>query len=527
VKVRYHESFLFPQGQEDFGRSLVFPQGQLHGLSGPYSKEREDLLVVIGEVGGYQIVTANSAIAALAPSFYDPVTTYPIAFGTMPHQLEAYLRVFGEDKYLVRGSYRETALQDQARAQGIAKPVRDPEAEKLAAQQAAAQQAAAQQAAAAARQAEEAQKAAALQATGFKVIGSVSGFNEDKSVRIDYKIVTAESAIAALQPLWGNQEGPSTWSFDDLETGLLGRLGLRNYLVKGSTLENKLSGQQAAAQQAAAAAQIQATSQAAAQTAAAAAAAKPEVSMATSSSVISFDDARSILSSKGKYTQGMTAPQMSAILTADQGGNPVKIETYYGYKDAESILRSINSWVEGMSIDQIRAKLTAWNDFNPVIVNDPKQTAAAVAATTTQTTATNTATGTVQTIDKVTGTTSTANAATGKVIVTLTDGQIAQARGTVTAGGVTTTVDPKTGVVTTQNTQTGVATQTDPKTGKTVTATQVTGTSTTGGTFVLPDGKTVTTNQPITSTGEPGELDLGKIALFGLLGLLLLRGAVR
>jgi multidrug efflux pump subunit AcrA (membrane-fusion protein) len=432
VKVRYHESFLFPQGQEDFGRSLVFPQGQLHGL-GAYPAN----LKVIGSVRGlhdsgmdtidYKIVTRESAIAVLQPNFTDWETGQLIDIsGSSNDQLEHLLFKTFEHmnprtgrNYLIKDSTSEREFSAQ---QGAA-----------AAQQAAAQQAAAQQAAA----------------------------------------------------------------------------------------------QQAAAQQAAAAAaQIQATSQAAAQTTAAAAA-KPEVSMATSYSVISFDDAISLLSRMGKYTQGMTAPQMSAILTADQGGNPVKIETYYGYKDAESILRSINSWVEGMSVDQIRAKLTAWNAGNPVIVNDPKQTAAAVAATTTQTTATNTATGTVQTTDKVTGATSTANIVTGLVRVQLPDGTFVTGMGEVKAGGVTTTVDPKTGVVTTQNNQTGVATQTDPKTGKTVTATQVTGTSTTGGTFVLPDGKTVTTNQPITATAAPGELDLGKIALFGLLGLLLLRGAVR
>jgi hypothetical protein len=33
MKQRYAENFLFPQGQEDFGRSLVFPQGNLHGLA--------------------------------------------------------------------------------------------------------------------------------------------------------------------------------------------------------------------------------------------------------------------------------------------------------------------------------------------------------------------------------------------------------------------------------------------------------------------------------------------------------------
>jgi hypothetical protein len=32
MKQRYSENFLFPQGAEDFGRSLVFPQGQLRGL---------------------------------------------------------------------------------------------------------------------------------------------------------------------------------------------------------------------------------------------------------------------------------------------------------------------------------------------------------------------------------------------------------------------------------------------------------------------------------------------------------------
>jgi hypothetical protein len=32
MKQRYAENFLFPQGKEDFGRSMVFPQGNLHGL---------------------------------------------------------------------------------------------------------------------------------------------------------------------------------------------------------------------------------------------------------------------------------------------------------------------------------------------------------------------------------------------------------------------------------------------------------------------------------------------------------------
>ena len=33
MKQRYSQNFLFPQGAEDYGRSLVFPQGNLHGLA--------------------------------------------------------------------------------------------------------------------------------------------------------------------------------------------------------------------------------------------------------------------------------------------------------------------------------------------------------------------------------------------------------------------------------------------------------------------------------------------------------------
>jgi hypothetical protein len=88
---------------------------------------------------------------------------------------------------------------------------------------------------------------------------------------------------------------------------------------------------------------------------------------------------------------------------------------------------------------------------------------------------------------------------------------------------VTTTLNPTTGVVTTQNTKTGVVTQTNAVTGQTQTATQVTGTVGGGGTFMLPDGKTVTTDKSITATN----VDAGKLALVGLLGLLLLRGAIK
>ena len=149
------------------------------------------------------------------------------------------------------------------------------------------------------------------------------------------------------------------------------------------------------------------------------------------------------------------------------------------------------------------------------------QRAADAAAT--QKVAVDPATGTVQHTDTASGTTSTVDVSTGKVTITTQTGQTVTGNGSVKAGGVTTVVDTNTGVVTTQNTNTGVATQTDATTGQTKTAVQITGTPDTGGTFMMPDGKTVTTTQPITSTG----LNAGKLALVGLVGLLLLRGAIK
>jgi hypothetical protein len=185
-------------------------------------------------------------------------------------------------------------------------------------------------------------------------------------------------------------------------------------------------------------------------------------------------------------------------------------------------MSTVDSWLRDHNLTRdMMLRTEAYYKF------DAARKAAAAAAATTQTTTVNTTTGTVQTTDKVSGTTSTVNAATGSVRLTLSDGTTANGTGSVNAGGVITTVDSTTGVVTTQNTRTGVVTQTDATTGKTVTATQITGTANTGGTLMLPDGKTVTTTQPITSTAAPGAVDSGKIALFGLIGLLLLRGAVR
>ena len=388
MKTRYEESFLFPNSQEDFGRSMVFPQGQLHGLSGLSGQE------------------------------------------------------------------------------------------------------------------------------SLQVIGSVFGLHSNGINTVNYKIVTRESALAALQPLYIDYETGqlidiSGLDSDQLEYNLwksfehLNPSTGKNYLIKGSSEETKFSLKQAAAEQAAAAA---AAAEAAAQQAARELAAKQSTERVIAEQAVA-DAAR----------------QRAAEIVAER--NP--IPRLLTYEEAKARLKAANSWGDYLTLDQMQISLTSLNNGNPVIVMGPTETAAAVAATTTQTTTTNPATGTVQTIDKVTGTTSTTNAATGSVRLTLSDGTTATGTGAVTAGGVITTVDSVTGVVTTQNTQTGVVTQTDATTGKTVTATQITGGPNTGGTLMLPDGKTVTTTQPITSTTTAGGLDSGKIALLGLLGFLLLREAVR
>jgi hypothetical protein len=76
----------------------------------------------------------------------------------------------------------------------------------------------------------------------------------------------------------------------------------------------------------------------------------------------------------------------------------------------------------------------------------------------------------------------------------------------VNSAGGTTTTNPTTGTVTTTNPSTGTVTTTNTATGTTTTTTPATGTT------------TVTTS-PATDTG--------KLALFAILGVLLLRGAVR
>lgn len=115
----------------------------------------------------------------------------------------------------------------------------------------------------------------------------------------------------------------------------------------------------------------------------------------------------------------------------------------------------------------------------------------------TQMTAVDLSTKTVQHVDTTIGTVSTGNAATGVVKVTTAAGQTVTGSGAVTAGPVTTIANPASGTVTTINKSTGVTTTTSGSTGQTIQSV----TAAAGGT--------------------------GNLAIIGLLGFLLLRGAFR
>jgi hypothetical protein len=143
------------------------------------------------------------------------------------------------------------------------------------------------------------------------------------------------------------------------------------------------------------------------------------------------------------------------------------------------------------------AEIDPWLTSHGYTRSSAVQTAAYANLLATQKVAVNTSTTTVQHVDTVTGTVSTGNPTTGTITVTTPTGQTVTGTGTVTAAGVTTTANPVTGTVTTTNPATGVVTQTDPSTGLSV--------------------------QTVTAAAGGA----GNIALFGLLGLLLLRGALK
>jgi len=423
MKFKYDESFLFPQSQEDFGRGLMFPQGQLSGsfektvyqnrflfpAGGTDTDRGETLMFPQGKLHGLGAV--------------DIVKVNLPSWGSTPLYLKEAEQAAGLPRYpnLPVQSNGLILRSDLMKAQIAENPslADNPDV--------------------------------------------VSVLNELLAAQASMGIVSQAAAPVAQQAAVA--VATATQQAQDVANIQAARASADAFQ----------------AQQAAEAAAAKAAAEAAAAAAAAAAAREP-----VSLTLDVLSDGTAVLI--GKLKDGTS------------------IEVARG--------SSVDPWLSSRSKTRDSAGQTAAY---------VKTVQAAAAAADTHKTAVDTSTATVQHVDTASGTTSTVNAATGAVTVTTPSGATATGKGTVTAGGVTTTVDTKTGVVTTQNTATGVATQTNAATGQTQTAVQVTGTAATGGTFMLPGGATVTTTQPITATG----LSSGHIALAALLGVLLLRGAVR
>jgi hypothetical protein len=472
MKFRYDESFLFPQGQEDYGRNLMFPQGQIHG----FGRVSDDQIPMVQTRLGLQpLYMSSDQIAGLSAEYPDlPVDSN----GDLLRS--TFLKFFIAKKFPNPTSdYDKKA---RAEYEGIIADLLAYEASPKAAMAAAA-------AAAPLRDAlsQVEQYALAVNGANYDVRSLAQGLRQQgdsvgaralenagaefvakaNQTLADAKAQAAAGNLAAVQQLAQVAAG--------LMTDIRRAVQVADGQVAATAAEAERSRQAAAAVAAADAAEIARLNKAAAETAAAQQAAAQQAAEAEAARQAAANEA----AQKAARAEWDAAhPQIAAQMQAE--------------RDAEA------------------ARLA-------------KIAAAAAAATVTQKAAVDTSTATVQHTDTASGTTSTVNAATGAVKVTTPSGATVTGAGTVTAGGVITTVDTKTGTVTTQNTQTGVVTQTDASTGKTVTAVQVTGTAGTGGTFMMPDGKTVTTTQAITAT----PLSPGHIALAALVGILLLRGAVR
>jgi len=451
MKFRYDESFLFPQGQEDYGRGLMFPQGQLSGsvektvyqnrflfpAGGSDTDHGETLMFPQGKLHGIgRVSDANNPVVQ---THFGNQTLYLI-----DDQVAAAQSQYPDVPVDGSGNLKRSDWIRFLISKAFANPTTD----------------------------------------------------YDKRARTEYETMLAD--LLAYEQSEAGQQVVSAASRDAAAQQAAAYAAMNQAAAEAAArAQAEAEAQQAAAQQAAA-------QQAAAQRAA--------------------NDA----AQRAAYEAAAKADKAAAEAAAAAAREPVSL-TIDVLSDGTTVL--IGKLKDGTSIEVSRGPgVDPWLTSRKLTRDSAGQTAAyvktvqaAAAAADTHKTAVDTSTATVQHTDTASGTTSTVNAATGAVTVTTPSGATATGKGTVTAGGVTTTVDTKTGVVTTQNTATGVATQTNAATGQTQTAVQITGTAATGGTFMLPGGETVTTTKPITATG----LSAGHIALAALLGVLLLRGAVR
>jgi len=524
MKFRYDESFLFPQGQEDYGRSLMFPQGNLSG----FGRVSDDQIPMVQTRLGIEPLYMNSdQIASLSAQYPD------LPVDSNGDLLRSTFLKF----YIAKQFPNPTTDYDKKARSGFEGIIADLlayEANPQAAMAAAAAAAPLRDAlshvdsyvravnganydvwslAMGLRQQGDPVGARALENTGAEFVAKAN------QALADAKAQAAAGNLAAVQQL--AQVAAA------LMADIRRAVQVADGQVAATAAEAERSRQAVAAVAAADAAEIARLNKAAAETAAANQAAAQQAAAAEAARQAAANEAaQAAAASQAAAAQAAqqaaavkAAPAVSAPASVPQAAaNTATSQNIVGYDVAVAAAKRAGKYRDGMTEQELATVLTAIEGA-PVFVASK----AVAAAIDTHKTAVDTSTATVQHTDTASGTTSTVNAATGAVKVTTPSGATVTGANTVQAGGVITTVDTKTGTVTTQNTQTGVTTQTNAATGQTVTAVQVTGSSATGGTFMMPDGKTVTTTQSITSTG----MSPGHIALAALVGILLLRGAIK
>jgi hypothetical protein len=410
MKTRYNESFLFPQGQNDFGRSLVFPQGTLRGLGGTTEQQNLTYGFVFpqGETDDYgrALMFPQGQLHGLrglgaAPTEAE-IRSSGASWGLDPDDPSLRNLIITEIEKRAVQKAADDAYDAYIAARNAAAPAalailqydstgRATDTSIQAANAFQAQQAAPQEAAFVAAQ----QKVEAVVQANYAAAAAIPNTIEEIVAR-----AREDASITAKNE--GYDLNAQNAAADAAEMSARRGDSYGNVMRAGSAAAYaaKSRADAIAAQEASIAAGV-AQAAAAAKAAAAAQAAAAEQ-----------------MASGVKAAQAATAAQAAAATTAS----------------------------------------------TPKTIVSVNNTAGTVTSTTP-------ATGTVTTTSPTTGATTTANVFTGAVTVTTPSGQTVAGAGSVTAGETSTTVNIATQTVTTTNTKTGATTITDAATGQTQTGT--------------------------------------------------------
>jgi macrodomain Ter protein organizer (MatP/YcbG family) len=423
MKVRYDESFLFPNSQEDFGRSLVFPQGRLHGLRG------------LGAVPTDAEIRAAGATFGLDPD--DPAQRNLII-----SEIEKRIRIKAvDDAYAL-----ETAARQKAAAESLRFMVADSTGRYTDASISEAQWYINQQLAD-----EEAVTRAAQISAQAAIQDSIIAAQAIPNT-IEEIVLRAQSNAA----YWANNQG---YDYDARKAAVdAAEMSAR----RGDSLDDQFFyySQAAAASKSRTDAIADQQAIIAADIAEMKAAAEITFAQQRAAEAIEAEKlaAKQKADFEARIAKQLLIDQANAqAVAAQQAQAQADIAAQAAATRAPRVI--VNA---GQTVDQAIAAAAA--------------AAAAKTVTTTNNTAgtvttTNPATGTVTTTNPTTGTTTTANVVTGAVTVTTGSGQTVSGTGAVTAGNTSTTVNQAAGTVTTTNTTTGATTVTNAATGQSQTGT--------------------------------------------------------